>query len=299
MTRPLRRLRAARRDAGEGREGRQGAEAEARVARPRFTESTRHARPGAEAARLPREVGVHPDDGEPIVANFGRFGPYVKHGDRVPLARIGRRRVRGHARSSAVELFRAAEEVSRAAERRAKVLKALGERPDSGEAGAGARRPLRSVRHRRHDQRVAAQGRRSGHLTIAEAMELLKAREAAAAPPQRQRRRARAPRRRGGRAGEGQGRARAERSVKQASSRRTHVRPHRRRRGWPAAKRPGRPPRAASASSLHEMRPVRADRRPQDRSAAPSWCAATRSAATSSITPSACSRKRCGGSARW
>ena len=29
---------------------------------------------------LPREVGKHPEDGEPILANFGRFGPYVQHG---------------------------------------------------------------------------------------------------------------------------------------------------------------------------------------------------------------------------
>ncbi len=29
---------------------------------------------------LPRDVGIHPEDGEMIIAGVGRFGPYVKHG---------------------------------------------------------------------------------------------------------------------------------------------------------------------------------------------------------------------------
>ncbi|SIS97061.1 DNA topoisomerase I [Insolitispirillum peregrinum] len=31
---------------------------------------------------LPREVGIHPETGEMILAGLGRFGPYLKHGDK-------------------------------------------------------------------------------------------------------------------------------------------------------------------------------------------------------------------------
>ena len=34
---------------------------------------------GVELLRLPREVGAHPETGKPILANIGRFGPYVQH----------------------------------------------------------------------------------------------------------------------------------------------------------------------------------------------------------------------------
>jgi DNA topoisomerase-1 len=29
---------------------------------------------------LPRDLGPHPDDGEPVIATQGRFGPFIKHG---------------------------------------------------------------------------------------------------------------------------------------------------------------------------------------------------------------------------
>lgn len=80
---------------------------------------------------LPRPIGPHPDDGAPVEAGIGRFGPYVKHGatyanipDVEEVFTIGMNR--------AVEVL--AQKRSRGAGRAAAAepLRALGDHPDGG-----------------------------------------------------------------------------------------------------------------------------------------------------------------------
>ena len=80
---------------------------------------------------LPREIGPHPEDGEPVEAGIGRYGPFVKHG-RVyaNLPEVDEAFTVGMNR--AVELL--AQKASRGAGRgaAAKPLKELGEHPQDG-----------------------------------------------------------------------------------------------------------------------------------------------------------------------
>jgi DNA topoisomerase-1 len=79
---------------------------------------------------LPREVGLHPESGKPIVANFGRFGPFILHDgtyatlkDPEEVYTIGLNR--------AVDLIAEKKEKS-ANRKRPGALKELGEHPEGG-----------------------------------------------------------------------------------------------------------------------------------------------------------------------
>jgi DNA topoisomerase-1 len=80
--------------------------------------------------KLPRLVGQHPDDGEPIEAGIGRYGPFVRHG-RIYASLEADDDVLTVGMNRAVDLIaQKASKTGRGAA--AKPLKELGEHPDEG-----------------------------------------------------------------------------------------------------------------------------------------------------------------------
>ena len=77
---------------------------------------------------LPREVGLHPESGKPIVAGFGRFGPYIQH-DGKYASLGGPEEVFEVGLNRAVSLL-AEKAASSRVRRGANVIKELGDHPE-------------------------------------------------------------------------------------------------------------------------------------------------------------------------
>jgi DNA topoisomerase-1 len=137
---------------------------------------------------LPRVVGLHPDDNEPIVTNFGRFGPYVKHGDEFRSLE-SEEDVFGISFDAALALLRAPKQSRRRPSAQKKVLRELTEGASVLKVLAGRYGPYVT------DGTTNASLPRTTSpdaVTFAQASELLAARRDAAPSPRRGRSRPRA-----------------------------------------------------------------------------------------------------------
>jgi len=125
---------------------------------------------------LPRVLGVHPDDNEPISTNFGRFGPYVKHGDDFRSLE-SENDVFGISFDAALELLRAPKQSRRRQGSQKKTLRELAEGTTKFQVLAGRYGPY--VTDGTTNASIP-KGSSPEALTFQQAVELLEARRNAA-----------------------------------------------------------------------------------------------------------------------
>ncbi|MGH6985496.1 MAG: type I DNA topoisomerase [Caulobacteraceae bacterium] len=140
---------------------------------------------------LPREVGLHPENGAQILAGFGRYGPYLHHAGR--YARLAStEEVFDVGLNRAVSLLAEAKSGAGRGARASAVLAELGPHPEDGEPVrilSGRYGPY--VRHGAVNANLP-RGADPNALPLAEALALLEARKAKGPAPSRPKRGARA-----------------------------------------------------------------------------------------------------------
>jgi DNA topoisomerase-1 len=162
-----------------------------------MTETTVTLEEALKLLSLPRILGVHPDDNEPISTNFGRFGPYVKHGDEFRSLESDDD-VFGISFDAALALLRAPKQSRRRQSAQKKTLRELEQGTTKIKVLAGRYGPY--VTDGTTNASIP-KGSNPDALTFEQAVELLEARRNAAPAARRAPTRRRAPALRAGRAG--------------------------------------------------------------------------------------------------
>ena len=166
---------------GETPEGKKAEKPKRASLQGAMTESTVTLDEALKLLSLPRTVGTHPDDGAPILANFGRFGPYLKHNDEFRSLET-EEQVFDIDLDRAVEILRAPKQSRRRQSTQKKVLRELTHEGSTIKLLSGRYGPYVT------DGSVNASLPKSSNpdaLTFAQATELLAARRDMAPAPKR------------------------------------------------------------------------------------------------------------------